>query len=246
MSAYRPKLRGKTSVHRGPWPVGDLPNDVIVRIASQIIISIALGAKDFSGDEFGDKLAFGVDGIHRDSPLGVVDVIKEDCGWSAKTVKTSGDPHQTQNVRLISGRCSVDYSVGISDSRADVNATGEAILSIWNQRVDESLNEYDDLRLIVLLRNVEAQKFTIFEEEIIRFAPANYEWQLNSRNNLQGYDKHSGSHCFTWQPHGAQFTIMKGIPGSAKRFSINKAIPRITDQHIRRMVKYDPSWIDII
>lgn len=148
-------------------------------------------------------------------------------------------------VRLISGRCSVDYSIGISDPRVDVQATGEAVLSIWNQRVDESLDEYDDLRLAVLVRNLEAQKFTIFEEEIHRFAPRDYCWKVNSKGNLQGYDRTTSAHLFTWQPHGAQFTKKKNIPASAIRFTINKSIPKVPRAHLSRIIRFDPKWIEI-
>lgn len=94
MSAYRPKLRGHRRTHRGPWPVGDLPNEAVVKVGSDLVLAISRGAKDISGDDFANMLAFGVDGSHRDRPLGVVDVIKDDFGWSAKTVKSPSDPHK--------------------------------------------------------------------------------------------------------------------------------------------------------
>ena len=42
----------------------------------------------------------------------------------------------------------------MSDPRRDIAATGEAVLSIWNGRINEALNEHDDLRVGILVRNM--------------------------------------------------------------------------------------------
>ena len=101
MSAYRPRLRGSRRTQRGPWPVGDLPKDAVVRIGSGLILVFQAAKKTFL-EMILLICCHGVDGSHRDSPLGVVDVVKDDCGWSAKTVKTANDPHTQRLVRLIS------------------------------------------------------------------------------------------------------------------------------------------------
>ncbi len=240
-----PKLRGSSNVLRGPWPIGQIPDDVVLRMGRHLVHRLALGDEDIKGDDYGELLAKGVDGFHRSSPLGVVDVVRNGCGWSAKTVKQK-DPHNALRVRLISGRNSPDYSLGISDPRADVAATGRAVLSIWNERVNASLNEHDDLRLMVLLRNMSSQEFLLFEEEIARFPVDNYEWRVNSRGNLEGRDKATSDHCFTWQPHGAQFTIFRLVPGSSRRFVINRYVPQIEPKHIWKAIKYRDDWIDLL
>ena len=244
MPADTPRLRGGSGIHRGPWPTGQIPDEVIHRIASRLVYARALGRTDITGDDFGDYLAHGVDGMHRSSPLGVVDVVRNGCGWTAKTVKANR-PHDATTVRLISGRNSPDYSLGISDPRKDVAATGRAVLSIWNQRVNESLDEHDELRLMVLVRHMEAQRFLLFEDEISRFPADNYRWQVNNRGNLEGMETATGRHCFTWQPHGSQFTVIRQVPGAAVRFTINRAVPQVSPEHVMRLVRYENDWIEI-
>lgn len=145
--------------------------------------------------------------MHRSSPLGVVDVVCNGCGWTAKTVKAEL-PNNAKTVRLISGRKSPDHSLGISDPRKDVAATGRTVLSIWNQRVNESLDEHDELRLMVLGRYMEAQRFLLFEYEINRFPANSCQWKIKSRGNLEGIETTTDCHCFTWQPHGSQFMVI--------------------------------------
>ena len=175
---------------------------------------IAIGQTDLSGDDFGSIFAHAVEGTHRASPLGIADVIWGECAWSVKTVKTR-KPLKATKVRLISGRNAPDYSIGISDPRSNVEKTGKAVLSIWNARVDEALAEYRDLRVVVLIRNVETREFLIFEEEGRRFPPNDFNWEINVRGNFEAKDRTSGTHRFTWQPHGGQFTIIQQVTGSA-------------------------------
>lgn len=239
-----PRLRGSADAAIGPWPVGQIPDSVVLRMGKHIVHRLAMGEKDISGDDYGDLLAKGVDGEHGAKPLGVVDVVRNGCGWSAKTIKQRA-PHDAAEVRLISGRNSPDYSLGISDPRQNIAHTGRAVLAVWNQRVLESHGEYDDLRLMVLVRNMDAQEFLLFEEEVKRFPDGNYEWRENKRGNFEGVEKATGRHCFTWQPHGSQFTIIRLVPGSARRFRINRAVPEIEPEHVWHMINYEDDWIDI-
>lgn len=245
MPVDTPRLRGGSGIQRGPWPTGQVPDEVIHRIASRLVYARALGRTDITGNDFGDYLAHGVEGMHRSSPLGVVDVVRNRCGWSAKTVKANRRPHEATSVRLISGRNSPDYSLGISDPRKDVTATGRAVLAIWNQRVDESLDKYDELRLMVLIRDMETQHFLLFEDEISRFPVNNYCWRINKRDNLEGIETATGRHCFTWQPHGSQFTVIRQVPGAAVRFTINRSVPQVSPEHVLKLVQYNKKWIKI-
>ena len=88
----------------------------------------------------------------------MVDVIANGTAWSVKTVQAS-DPHDTKHVRLISGRNSPDYSSGISNPREDPTLTGHAVLDIWNARVDQSLKQHNELRVMVLIRNMGKKKW---------------------------------------------------------------------------------------
>ncbi|MCY4465069.1 MAG: hypothetical protein OXE46_06000 [Chloroflexi bacterium] len=200
---------------------------------------------DISGDDFATIFANSIDGEHRSSPIGVADVEWNGCAWSAKTIKDKS-PFAKSKVRLISGRNSPDYSMGIDDPHADINETGKAVLSIWNSRLDEALDEHDDLRIIVLVRNIDTREFLLFEEEAQRFVPGEYAWSYNKRRNLQGLHKQSGKHIFTWQFHGSQFTIFRDVPSSSRRFRIVPDVPTLSEAGILEAMKFTTDWIGIL
>lgn len=238
------RLRGNPTVQEGPWSVGDIPNGIVLEVGRRMVYRLAVGAEKVSGDDFGDMFAKAAGGYHRASSIGLGDVVLADTVWSAKTVK-SGNPHGQSAVRLVSGRMSPDYSAGISDPRADLTKTGNAVLAIWNARVNELRSQHSDMRLVVLLRNMSTLDFCMFEQPIAVFPHADYSWQLNKRRNLEGRDKVSGIHVFTWQPHGSQFTIIRSVPGSARRFTIRKHPQRIGFRQVLDGVGFEDSWIAI-
>lgn len=218
---------------------------MLVQIGKQIIHRFAIGMTDIKGDDFADMFAYSIDGDHLSSPLGVADVVCGDCAWSVKTVK-AGTPFDTTQVRLISGRNSPDYSHGIANPRDDIQKTGKAVLTIWNERVNEALKEHNDLRIVVLIRNVIERQFVLFEEEAQRFVPDTFEWSYTQSKNLKGQDKHSGAHHFTWQPHGAQFTIIRRVPVTSRRFAIPCKIPIIPSDKILNTIGFQTNWIAIV
>ena len=238
------RLRGKANRRSGPYPLGEIPDAVLVRIGKQVVHRLAVGLGDITGDDFGTIFAEGIKGVHRSRPLGIADVIWDDCAWSVKTVKAT-EPFQQRSIRLISGRNSPDYSLGISDPHVDASATGRAVLSIWNARVDEAMEEFEDLRIVVLVRNIATREFVLFEEEAQRFVPGDYQWAFNQRNNLEGRDKVSGIHRFTWQPHGSQFTVIRDVPGSSRRFSVTPNVPLVEPNVVLRAVGYSDEWIRV-
>lgn len=238
------RLRGGARQRDEFYPLGEIPETAIVEIAKQFVHRMAIGHADITGDDFGTIFANSIDGIHRESPLGIADVVRENCAWSVKTVKHS-NPLNAANVRLISGRNSPDYSMGISDPRENADETGRAVLSIWNARVNEALDEHDDLRIAVLIRNFTIKSFVIFEEEASRFTHGDYRWSFNSRNNLEGHDIVTGNHCFTWQPHGSQFTIKRHVPAHAKKFRITESVPMLEMEHVLRLARFDEGWVSI-
>jgi len=238
----RDKAGGGSSL---PWPVGECPDRVLIGIDKQLVHRLAVGHTDITGDDFGNIFAAAVAGTHQDRPLGLADVFANGTAWSVKTVKHNA-PHQAKTVRLISGRNSPDYSVGISDPRADPEATGRAVLTIWNRRVDISLDRHcGELRLAVMLRNMTTLRFRLFESPAEIYPTGDYRWAFNARGNLEGFNKATKAHCFTWQPHGSQFTVIRPIPGSARTFSINRTVPLVEPQHVLRLVHYDSSWISL-
>lgn len=166
------------------------------------------------------------------------------CAWSVKTVHNSNPFHATL-ARLISGRNSPDYSLGIQNPHANPQATGHAVLAIWNARVNEALNEFNDLRIVAMVRNMELRQFLLFEEEATRFTPADYRWEFNQRGNLEGFNRTGERRAFTWQPHGSQFTIHRQVPAAARKFSINRNVPMLTPDAILASVRFNPNWITI-
>ena len=240
-----PRLRGNRPRRRGPYPLGQIPDEVLIEISKQVVHRLAMGMSDISGDDFGTIFANSIQGSHRASPLGVADVVLGGCGWSVKTVG-SQKPFSASKLRLISGRNSPDYSHGIEDSHANIQATGRAVLSIWNARLNEALDEYDDLRIVIFVRNMERREFVIFEEEAQRFIPDDYEWEYNQGGNLRGIEKLTRTHRFTWQFHGSQFTVHREVPASSRRFAITPQVPTIALEDVLAAVSFDRDWVNIL
>ena len=237
-------MRGNANRRTGPYPLGQIPDRVIREIGRQLVHRIAIGHADITGDDFGTIFATAIKGEHRASPLGVADVMVNGCAWSVKTVKSS-NPYTQKIVRLISGRNSPDYSVGIENPHENPDETGRAVISVWNARVDEALNEFDDLRIVVLVRSMMSRHFSIFEGEAHRYNPSDFQWTFNKRGNLEGRDLLNGEHQFTWQPHGSQFTVRRLAPASSRRFSIDQNIPVVDTDSILAAIRFNPSWITI-
>lgn len=244
MSSNEPRLRGSARRRRGPYPLGQLPDAVLHELGKQLVHRIAVGQSDISGDDFGTIFASAIGGAHRNSPLGIADVVLGKCAWSVKTIKRP-HPFTTTTVRLISGRNSPSYSLGISDPHVNTEQTGHAVLEVWNARINEALVEHNELRVVVMVRNLKSREFLVFEEEAMRFTPADFSWEYNPRGNLEGRNRVDGTHHFTWQPHGSQFTIFRVVPASAQRFSINRDVPTVSFKDILTAVNFDQDWITI-
>jgi hypothetical protein len=217
---------------------------MICKIGKHITYQYLIGTKDLSGSAWGDIFAAGIGGVHLDSPLGLSDVVFENQSWSAKTVKQA-NPHKQQKVRIISGRCSPDYSYGITNPHDDVQRTGTAVLSIYNERINVAKDKYEPLRAVVLIRNFETLEFALFEHDIYRYVTAEFDWRENKDGNLEGFDKATGKHCFTWQPHGSQFTVLYDVPASAIRFMV-KQPPVLDFAKTLDQVGFDDSWVTIV
>ena len=202
-----------------------------------------IGRTDITGADWGDAFAQAIKGLYLDSPVGIADVVLNKNCWSMKTVKNS-DPFSAKNIRLISGRCSPDYSYGITDPHKDVQKTGEAVLGIWNERVNIANDRYSQLRTSILIRSNDLLSYSLFEEETLRYRTTDYRWDVNKNGNLIGLDKNEKV-CFTWQPHGSQFTIHTEIPDSSVKFTI-KQPPKLERKEILEKIHFDTSWITII
>ena len=182
------------------YPLNEIPDDIIINIAGYFVYLLYMGRKDLTGSDWGDAFAKAIGGVHLDSPVGIADVVKGKMAWSMKTVKTK-NPLTCKNVRLISGRCSPDYSYGISDPHEDIEKTGRAVLNIWNERINIALDHYNPIRTMVLIRSEDGLNYCLFEEGIRRFPSNEYIWEVNKNGNLIGKSIETGEPKFTWQPH---------------------------------------------
>lgn len=205
---------------------------------------LCVGQNDVSGSDWGEAFACAVGGKHLDSPIGIADVVRGKMAWSMKTVKNT-NPFKARNVRLISGRCSPDYSYGITDPHKDIQKTGRAVLGIWNERVNIAQDSYNPVRTTILVRSNDMLSYCLFEEESHRFRTSDYTWSLNPNGNLVGKNIETEETCFTWQPHGSQFTIHTKIPASAVKFTIKKP-PVVQKEEILQNIGFDKTWIKII
>lgn len=239
-----PRLRdARRSRHNEPYGLNEIPDDVIRRLGANIVYLIHTGRKDISGDDFGNAFAYAVGGEHLAKPVGIADVVLNNMAWSAKTVKIPA-PFTAEKVRLISGRCSPDYSYGITDPHKDIQQTGRAVLNIWNERINIAQEQYSPLRTIVLIRSHDLLSFTIFEEENHRYRVSDYEWRVNNNGNLVGKNIETGVDCFVWQPHGSQFTILTKVPQHAKKFRLKRP-PILTQEMALSNIHFDNSWVEI-
>lgn len=240
----RPRLRdSKHLTTKSLYPLNVIPPEIVTKIGGYLVYLLYIGRKDVSGNDWGDAFADSIGGVHLDSPVGIADVVLDKNCWSAKTVKVK-DPLSISNVRLISGRCSPDYSYGITDPHKDVQKTGEAVLNIWNERINIATDHYSSVRTAVLVRSYDCLSYRLFEEDTQRFRTTDYHWDVNSNGNLIGLDRNERV-CFTWQPHGSQFTIHTEVPDSAIKFQV-KQPPTISKTDVLKVVEFDESWVQII
>ncbi|MCL2100516.1 MAG: hypothetical protein FWH22_02245 [Fibromonadales bacterium] len=241
----RPKLRdnkGKKSYEL--YPLGQIPDEIIYSIGKRMTYYFAIGKSDINGEDWGDIFAKAINGEHMSSPIGLADVVYEEMAWSVKSVKLE-KPLNAKRIRVISGRCSPDYSYGISDPHEDIQKTGAAVLGIWNERINIAKEKYEPLRTSILVRNFNNFEFLLFEKETERFIIKNYYWVENKNGNLEGYDALSNRHAFTWQPHGSQFTILYDIPVSARKFRIKR--PAVLDfEKTMKNIGFNQSWVTIL
>ena len=169
------------------------------------------------------------------------------CAWGAKTVKGGSHPFGKTEVRLISGRNSPTYSFDRRAMKLDdkgVQNIGDDVLAIWNERVGNLRARYVHMRTVVLIKSLDLAQFVVFETEILIYPPEQYRWKLNKRRNLEGYDRQTDEHKFTWQPHGSQFTLIEKIPTKHLRFSVHRP-PNLTAKDVLGQIGFDPSWIKI-
>lgn len=239
-----PKLR--TVIKSSPaFPLNEFPKDFPFMLGKELIYLLASkGKPELEGSEWEKIYADCIGAEWKPSNVGLDDVVLGNTAWGAKTVKAS-NPSQQNQVRLISGRNSPFYSFGETvDLTRNPNEVGELILEIWNERVSSIREKYKNLRTIVLIKSNDLLEVVVFEFETIRYDTELYYWEWNKNNNLEGFEKRSEKHCFTWQLHGSQFTIIEDVP--KKNLIIKIKQPPVLDKvKVLSDLGFDNSWISI-
>lgn len=240
-----PKLR---TVHKSisAFPLNDFPKDFPFLLGKELIYLLASkGKPEVEGSEWENIFANCIGADWKPSNVGLDDVVLGNTAWGAKTVKAT-NPSTQKKVRLISGRNSPNYSFGErSDQEADPYLIGKLVLDIWNERVSSIREKYKHLRTVVLLKSNDLSEVVVFEFDTIRYDHELYNWEWNKNNNLVGTHKHTGEHCFTWQPHGSQFTIIEDVPDKGLVIRI-KQPPILDKEKTLSALGFDKSWITII
>jgi len=238
-----PRLRTAHRV-KPPYPLNSFPKDFPLKVGAQIIYILATkSTPSVEGPEWEQVFAKSIGGQWKPSNVGLDDIILRNCAWGAKTVKQE-DPWKRRKIRLISGRNSPVYSYGTDvGTSASAVELGREVLEIWNTRVDFIRSKYAHARNVVLIKSHDLCRLTIFEIELLRYDPDLHQWRWNKRGNLEGY--RYDNHCFTWQPHGSQFTIIEEVPEKRLLLELKKP-PLLDAQDVLEAMGFDESWVNVI
>lgn len=243
-----PRLRTVNKV-LPPYPLNQFPSTFIQTFGGEIAYLLATkSTMSIEGSEWEQVFAQCIGAEWRPSNVGLDDVVLGNCCWSAKTVKgTKKNIAEQKEVRLISGRCSPVYSYdseGVSPS-SDPSEVGDLVLGIWNERVSAIREVFKFARTVVLVKADKYNEFLVFETDTIRYDPEMYRFFWNTRGNLEGEDRATGQHKFTWQPHGAQLTIVEAIP--PERLHIRVTVPRkLSKEEVLRVSGFNYESVKII
>lgn len=238
-----PRLRTVDKV-KPPYPLNQFPSDFGQKLGREIVYLLATKATpSLEGSDWEQIFASCIGAQWKPSNVGLDDVTFGVCAWGAKTVK-SPHPHKAETVRLISGRNSPAYSFNQQNLDADAQELGNAVLEIWNARVESVRAKFSHLRTVVLVKSNDLTELAVFETETILYPPENFIWQRNRRGNLEAYEKSSNIHRFTWQPHGSQFTIIEAVPKECLLIKVKP--PRKLDKNdVLKAVNFDSKWITV-
>lgn len=241
-----PRLRMVDKV-KPPYPLNQFPPDFGQKVGREIVYFLATKpTPTLEGSEWEQIFASCIGAEWKPSNVGLDDITLGVYAWGAKTVKSS-HPHKVATVRLISGRNSPAYSYSQYNLNANPQELGNAVLGIWNARVEAVRARFSHLRTVVLIKSNDLTELTIFEFETAFYPPENFIWKRNQRGNLEGYERTKNIHRFTWQPHGSQFTIIESVPNECLLIKIK--LPRkieIQKNEILKAINYSDEWISVI
>ena len=239
-----PKLRTADKV-KPPYSLGQFPSDTVQRVAAGIVYLLyTRGEARLEGNDWEKIFADAIQATWQPSNIGLDDVRLGNCCWGTKTVKNTR-PSTATRIRLISGRNSLDYSYNQSDSRGlTPSEIGRRVLNIWNDRVSSIRQKFAHCRTIVLIKSDDLSECAIFEFETVRFETERFMWNWNKNDNLEGYDE-AGQHKFTWQPHGAQFTVIEAVPVNRLAFKLRLPQPLSQDATLK-VLGFDQTWVTLL
>lgn len=245
MNSLAPKLKTVDKYHPD-YPLGKFPPGFALALGREIVYILATrDPPSIEGPDWEQIFARCVGAAWRPSNVGLDDIQLRQMAWSAKTVKNN-NPFTTRHVRLISGRNSLDYSFDVDNVHTEKpDKLGQMILGIWNERISEVRSRFTTTRTAVLIKGPDLATVSVFEEEALRFDPDEFYWEWNSNNNLEGYVRGTDVKRFTWQPHGAQFTISTTVPDNRLKLRIRKP-PVIDRDAFLNAIRFDPSWIEVV
>ena len=248
MPEDRPRVR-TVERYEPPYRMNRFPSDFVSKLAREIAVILAVeDTPALEGPRWEEIFARCIDGEWKPTAVGLDDVRLEQCAWSCKTVKNN-NPSNASSARLISGRNSPDYSYSVSDIRAAEPAeVGRMILGIWNERVSSVRARYRHLRTVVLLKKPDFMEFAVYEFDTLMYESERYVWTWNRNRNLEGHDRESGEHRFTWQPHGPQFTIIEPVPADRTAFAFRRR-PEAEQEHRERVLEamgFGPDWFEVL
>ncbi len=240
-----PKLR---TVNKSvpAYVLNKFPKSFPYQLGKELIYLLASkGKSELEGGEWERIFSSCIGAEWKPSNVGLDDVILGNTAWGAKTVKAT-NPSTQKKVRLISGRNSISYSFGENlVIGSNPNSVGNLVLSIWNDRVSSVREKFKHLRTVVLIKSNDLREVVVFEFETIRYDEELFEWRWNKNNNLEGMEKSSNSHRFTWQPHGSQFTIIEDVPKSKLIIQIREP-QKLDKEQILNALGVDNTWITVI
>lgn len=247
MSDKGPRLRTVNKA-KAPFDLNKFPKKFVNKLGEELAYLIATRENEsLTGDDWEEIFSNCIGAEWKPSNVGLDDVQLDNCCWGAKTVISSRkNVIEQTSVRLISGRNSLAYSYGKSEVlNIDPDEAGQKVLEIWNERVSAVRNIFKFVRTVVLVKGKKFDEFMIFEFDTKRYDPELYYFKWNNKNNLEGYEKASHVHSFTWQPHGSQFTIIEDIPKERLVFKIKKP-EKISKETVLKSINYGDDWITIL
>lgn len=228
-----------------PYPLNRFPSDFASKVGKRLIYLLATRPNpSIEGDDWEQTFAAAIGANWKRTSTGLDDIDLGTCAWGAKTVKSTR-PFTAENIRLISGRNSPDFSYGRRPD--DPNLLGNMVLGIWNERVNNARSHYHHVRTVVLLKGIDWEQFSIYELPTEFYPIDRFRWEYNDNNNLRGFHKETGTHTFTWQPHGSQFTIIRPVPADKLRLRLRRP-PSPTETSIEDFLDglgYNDAWIRV-